>query len=316
MRHHIDRHSSSASPRTHGEHYEEAPFTEANEMADFFNEDYQQDEFYDNQDMPEEIAHIADWQEIYESGGNIYDSMRVMFPDLQMSSDEEVEATLVDLLEVMSPEEQERFWRSMGRAFKKVGRAVAPVIKTVAPIAGGAIGTIYGGPVGAKLGSTLGGMVGNATGSLIANASRRRPLTKRRLIRARYKARPSVRRQQTRRYRGNRSPFTGASTKLLRLLEDPQIHQLLLGLARGKNVYRSSGGESVAAEVIISAIQAAATETLEEIYDEGLAADDTFHGLKEEHFDDSSDALSSVLEMIDEGADFSDTTERGHYEYQ
>lgn len=200
-----------------------------------------------------------------ESQEDFYEAVRVALgPGHENISDEEADHMLGKLLETMSLEEQENFFRSLGRVAKSVGRTVVKALPTVLPVAGSVIGTAVGGPAG----TAIGGALGNLAGGLAQRATQRRPRRVRRSRRPRQvrrSRRTMTRRPPTLPRRVQRRPplvprpvplstpprsspsGPPASQQLLNLIQNPQFLSGLIGqlLNRREAVDIQVQGESV-----------------------------------------------------------------------
>jgi hypothetical protein len=265
----------------------ERTFDEFSEFFDEEDDDNTLDEYAEDEDeaIPTFLSDLPEWQDLYDAGIDYVEAARLVFDDLADLPDEQVRAELIEMTAEFGSDDAENFWRSLGRVAKSVARVAAPVVQAAAPI----LGTALGGPVGGLIGGALGRAAGAAMGSLGSRGGRHAP------ARAQLYRRPARATWQAPR------GAAGASSQLLRLIQDPRIQRTLLGLVRGvATPLRTASGEAMSPQAVLAGIEGALLATAEEMQERGfdLASSNEGYGLAD--FDTSSGAFETLVSMVDE----------------
>lgn len=225
---------------------------------------------------------VEDWSELYEAGIDYVEAARVVFSELADASDAEVDMALAEMVDGMSEAEMAEFFKKLARAAKRavktVARVAAPALKVVAPLAG----TVLGGP----LGGVVGGLVGKLGAGALSHVGRRR-------------SRRRVRRVRRGVPRHSRSRGRSASA-LLRLIRDPRLQQMLLGMLRGESVLHGKTGESMSAPAVLVGLHGAIVETLAEMQAAGLDIDHSPDGYAPVDFESARDAFETLMAVVDD----------------
>lgn len=112
---------------------------------------------------------------------DFYEAVRYVLGDnAQYFTQEQLENALLDRVDMLSEDEAENLWKSLGNIARNVGQGVLKVASVAAPIAGMAVGTAIGGPAGAQIGSMVGNLAGNLAGAG-SDALARKPAAKQKL---------------------------------------------------------------------------------------------------------------------------------------
>ena len=189
----------------------------------------------------------------------------------QEASHDELREMLAEVVSDMSPEEMEGFFKSL----KKIGKKAFKFAKKAVPgvIKGATTGFSVGGPWGALIGGVGGGAISGLSGS------RRRP-------RPRPRGRPG-------RGRGR------ASSRLLRLLQSPQLLRSIGSLVAGRRGRRSvpAGGSRVPIGGILNLLGSLANRAAVEAHELEAA-----EAVPEYLLDESGEALGDIANP-DERAD-------------
>ena len=308
---------------------------EMSEFGEFFDgEDAEYDDDDDNDEtididdemidasaetaMPEELADSADWVDLYEAGIGYIEAARLVFPDeFADAEDEEINESLWEWTQDMSPEELEGFWGNIGRLAKKAFKAAAPLIQKAAPVVGTVIGAGFGG-VGAPIGGMIGRLVGSCVGALSQAGARRRRRRPRRLSvsRRRRFRRMRMQRRRPMRYRraqprsgsyrrgGAAGWFPlGAAGQLVNVMRDPRVQQALARGARGVVSGRSRrSGDAMSNPAVLAGLYGGVLEALREMQAEQGDLDHFADGFGPADFETPEQAFATLAELVEEDA--------------